>query len=444
MVENFNLTKDTVIKVALTEIILNPELTASVEGKDVVVNYGVNLHNWFDDVESYTDFAIADIGNYILSEPVTKVTLNGYTWTNYDKPQSWIVLNTEKTQPAFVPANSGSKMFVTWRNADGKQNSDCLIRSVSKGGGELLFYCRVANSTSPEVLQVVYSSTTSDLSAFEIVKSYNVNVLSWTEVNVTIPENAKFVGICCASDKGLGLFIDDLAYYTEETVNPIGYELYLDGEKVKDAKVDELTYTFEDLAVGGHKVGVKAIYASGASELVEKTVKISAEAMPVNLNVAVDERTAVLTWNMPEGFTPKSYKVFLDGEQKAENLTEKTYTFSELKNGTYTAAVVAVYETGESEKATVEFIINSHVDVEDFDMAVRSSVYPNPNDGMFYLKAADKGTVEVYAMNGQLVKRVEIPAQGTYSINLQNRAKGLYLMKFATRENTTLFKIVVR
>ena len=446
-----DLVSDTVITIALQEIVLNPELTANIEGKDVVVNYGVNLHNWFDDVESYEDFAIENIGDYILSEPTDKGGIKDVMWTNAGEPQSWIVFNPSNTRPAMsLPAHSGNKMFAAFYNAypqgvEPEANSDYLIRPVSKGGGVFIFYCRAYSNQMPEAFEVVYSSTTADLSAFKTIQAYNnVTVTSWTPVVVNIPEDAKFVGIHCTSIDAFIFVVDDLAYYTEDPANPTAYELYLDGTKVKDAKVDELTYTFQNLEFGEHKVGVKAIYASGSSELVEKTVNVSAEAMPINLNVAVDERTAVLTWNMPEGFTPKSYKVFLDGEQKAENLTEKTYTFSELKNGTYTAAVVAVYETGESEKATVEFIINSHVDVEDFDMAVRSSVYPNPNDGMFYLKAADKGTVEVYAMNGQLVKRVEIPAQGTYSINLQNRAKGLYLMKFATRENTTLFKIVVR
>ncbi|MDE5574604.1 MAG: carboxypeptidase regulatory-like domain-containing protein [Bacteroidales bacterium] len=446
-----NLTQDTVINVSLQEIVLNPELTASVEGKDVVVNYGVNLHNWFDDVESYEDFAIANIGDYILSEPTDKGGIKDVSWTNMGEEQSWIVFNPTKTKPAVnLPAHSGNKMFAAFYNAypqgvEAEANNDYLIRPVSKGGGAFIFYCRAYSNQMPESFEVVYSSTTADLSAFKTVQAYkNVTVTSWTPVAVEIPEDAKFVGIHCTSYDAFIFLVDDLAYYTEDPANPTGYELYLDGTKVKDAKADELTYTFQNLDFGEHKVGVKAIYASGASELVEKTVKISAEAKPVNLNVAVEERTAVLTWNMPEGFAPKSYKVFLGEELKAENLTEKTYTFNDLKNGTYTAAVVAVYESGESEKATVEFIINSHVDVEGFDMAVRSSVYPNPNDGMFYLKAADKGTVEVYAMNGQLVKRVEIPAPGTYSINLQNRAKGLYLMKFATRENTTLFKVVVR
>lgn len=442
-VENFDLVKDTVIKVALTEIIVDPELTACLEGKNVVVNYGVNLHNWFDDVESHTDFAIANIDNYILSEPVTKITLQGYTWTNYNKPQSWIVLNSEKTTPAFFPANSGSKFFMALRNADGTQNNDYLIRSVSKGGGEFVFRYRVANSSYPESFEVVYSSTTADLDAFKVVKGYgNANLLSWTEINVSIPEDARFVGIRCSSDKAVGLLIDDLAYYTEESANPTGYELYLDDTKVKDASVNELTYTFEGLSVGEHKVGVKAVYASGFSELVEKTVTIVAEAAPINLNAAVEEDMAVLTWDIPEGFAPKAYKVYLGEELKAENLTEKAYTFTGLENGEYVAAVVAVYETGESQKETVAFKIET-TGMEALLPIAQVRIYPNPNNGVFYLRTEVAGVVEVYTLTGQKLQQVMVPDAGTYGFNL-NRARGMYLVKFVSGKDTRLLKMVVR
>lgn len=265
---------------------------------------------------------------------------------------------------------------------------------------------------------------------------------SWARGRFQIPADAKFVGIHCNSDNAFGLLVDDLSYQTEDPANPTGYELYLDGTKVATVKADALTYTFKDLSVGEHKVGVKAVFASGTSDLVEQTVNISNEAMPINLKAETSVGQAVLTWEMPAGFTPKNYKVFLNNELKAENLTEKTYTFSDLKNGKYTAAVVAVYETGESEKATVDFEIKG-VDVEDFALA-QVKVYPNPNNGLFYLQTVAAGVAEVYSMNGQLVKRVAVPAEGTYSIDLQNRAKGLYLFRFIGAEKTTLFKMVIR
>lgn len=443
-----DLTKDTVIRVSLEEIILEPELTAAVEGKDVVVNYGVNLHNWSDDVESYEDFAIAGLDPWILSPGVPKGGVQNCEWTNVDEDQSWIVMNPSKTNPALSwAAHSGEKYFASMYRVSQTEteSDDWLVRPVSKGSGVFTFYCRAVSSSYPESFEVVYSTTTSDFSAFKVLPQGSVPSMtntSWARGRFQIPADAKFVGIHCYSDNAFGLLVDDLSYQTEDPANPTGYELYLDGTKVATVKADALTYTFKDLSIGEHKVGVKAVFASGTSDLVEQTVNISNEAMPINLKAETSVGQAVLTWEMPAGFTPKNYKVFLNNELKAENLTEKTYTFSDLKNGKYTAAVVAVYETGESEKATVDFEIKG-VDVEDFAVA-QVKVYPNPNNGLFYLQTVAAGVAEVYSMNGQLVKRVAVPAEGTYSIDLQNRAKGLYLLRFIGVEKTTLFKMVIR
>ena len=443
-----DVTQDTVIEVALQEIIVDPELTAQVEGMDVVVNYGVNLHNWFDDVESYPDFAISGVDPWIINQGTYKYGVQDCNWPNNDQQQSWIVFNPSKTTPALNWAPySGEKYFLSMVSGEGV-NNDYLVRSVTKGGGIFTFFVRAVSSVYPESFEVVYSNTTADFSAFKTLTNGNVaNFASttWARGTFGIPEDAKYIGLRCTSDDAFGLLADNLSYTIENPANPTGYELYLDGEKVADVAADVLTYTFSNLSLGEHKVGVKAVYASGTSKLVEESVKISAEAMPVDLTATVKEDMAVLTWDMPEGFTPQSYKVFLNDEQKVEGLTEKTYTFSELENGKYTAAVLAVYESGESEKATVEFEIKKvDVGTEDFDMAVRSKVYPNPSNGLFYLQAAHQGLVEVYSMTGQMVKRVEIPAAGTYTLDLQNRSNGIYLIKFANGNDMNLFKVVIR
>lgn len=443
------LLKDTTLVIAMEEIILSPELTAAVEGKDVVVDYGVNLHNWLDDAESYEDFAISGFEPWILSPGVKKGGVQGCKWTNYDVEQSWIVLNPSQTRPALSwSAWSGEKYFVSMYRASQTEteSDDWLVRPVTKGGGVFTFYCRAAMSQYPESFDVVYSTTTSDFAEFKVLPEGSIpfmNNPNWTRGRFDIPADARFVGIHCKSDDAFGFLVDDLSYVTEEFVKPVGYELYLDGTKVASVPVDELAYRFTNLSDGEHKVGVKAVFASGYSELVEETVTVSSEAMPVRLKAETSGATAVLSWEMPAGFTPESYKVFLGDEQKAEGLTATTYAFNDLKNGKYTAAVVAVYATGESQKATVDFEIEG-VDVEDFAPTVQAGVYPNPCDGLFYLKAAGQGMAEVYGMNGQLVRRVEVPCAGVYAIDLRNRAKGLYLLRFGNGEDIRLFKLVIR
>lgn len=526
------LTQDTTLNIEMEEFVLEPEMTAAVEGKNVVMNYGVNLHNWEDDVESYENFAISGFNPWIVNNSnADKFVVDGCEWKNSDADQSWIVMNPAQTTPKLSwAAYSGEKYFLAMAaNMTGSRN-DYLVRPVTKGGGVFRFAARVPTSSISESFAVIYSSTTTDSSDFKPVPNGSVSAFtrtSWTELGVKIPEDAKYVGIRYTSNKNkFGFMVDDLTYATEEFANPIGYEIYLDGTKVKDATVSELSYTFANLANGEHTVGVKAIYGSGASEMVTKTVKISSEAMPIRLTATVDEKKAVLNWEMPEGFTPQSYKVFLGEEMKADNLTEMTYTFNDLTPGNYTASVVAVYATGESEKATATFKIDPfgqptglkvkvnkstavltwgkpegltpqsykvflgeevkaegvtettytlsnlasgeytagvvavyktgesekvtvsfmiNVGVEDIVEAVRAMVYPNPNNGLFYLQTNGAGEVEVYNLRGQMVVRKAIAAEGIYEINLQNREKGAYVLRFTGSDRTqTVVKLIVR
>ena len=526
------LTQDTTLNIEMEEFVLEPEMTAAVEGKNVVMNYGVNLHNWVDDVESYENFAIAGFSPWIVNNSnADKFVVDGCEWKNSDADQSWIVMNPAQTTPKLSwAAYSGEKYFLAMAaNMTGSRN-DFLVRPVTKGGGVFRFAARVPTSSISESFAVIYSSTTTDSSDFKPVPNGSVSAFtrtSWTELGVEIPEDAKYVGIRYTNNKNkFGFMVDDLTYATEEFANPIGYEIYLDGTKVKDATVSELSYTFANLANGEHTVGVKAIYGSGASEMVTKTVKISSEAMPIRLTATVDEKKAVLNWEMPEGFTPQSYKVFLGEEMKADNLTEMTYTFNDLTPGNYTASVVAVYATGESEKATATFKIDPfgqptglkvkvnkstavltwgkpegltpqsykvflgeevkaegvtettytlsnlasgeytagvvavyktgesekvtvsfmiNVGVEDIVEAVRAMVYPNPNNGLFYLQTNGAGEVEVYNLRGQMVVRKAVAAEGIYEINLQNREKGAYVLRFTGSDRTqTVVKLIVR
>ena len=449
------LTQDTVVNISLEEFIVNPEIASTVtEGKNVVMNYGVNLHNWEDGAEAYEDFAIANLGPWTMNNGIEKLNLDAakITWKNNKVAQSWIVMNPSKANPDLSgsgdwPAYSGSKYFLAMATTIKKVRHDLLVRPVTKGGGYLSFACRNFLPTVAENFAVVYSSTTADSAEFKPVPNGEVTGFkssSWRYKSVDIPEDAKYVGIRYESESGkYGFMVDDLVYATEEFANPVNYELYLDGEK--KGTTDLLTFTFENLSVGEHTLGVKAIYGSGASEMVTKTVTISSEAAPIRLEAKVDEKTALLTWEMPEGFTPKSYKVFLGEEVKAEGLTEMTYVFNDLTPGNYTAGVVAVYETGESEKATVNFTIVNTEGIEDVLTAVRAMVYPNPNNGLFYLQTNGAGEVEVYNLSGQMVVRKAIAAEGIYEINLQNREKGAYVLRFTGSDRTqTVVKLIVR
>ena len=531
VLDTLYLTQDTTLNVTINENIANPDIaTATVEGKNVLITYGVNLHNWMDDVESYKDFVIDSLSfkPWMINSGVARGGVQGCTWTNSTAAQSWIVMNPSKTSPALGwTAYSGSKYFLALYPSANRY--DLLVRPVTKGGGEFSFMSRVPSSTYKEAFAVVYSNTTADSAAFKPVSGGSIsafNSTTWTSFSAKIPDDAKYVGVRYFANKdNFGLLLDDLNYMADAPAKPVKYELYLDGAKLTEAT--ETSFTFEGLDFGDHTLGVKAIYASGASEMVTKTVTIVKEATPIRLVAGVDELSAVLTWDMPEGFTPTSYKVFLGEELKGENITEKTYTLSGLKAGNYTASVLAVYETGESQKVSVDFTINKLADpinvmvkvvnqnailswkmpegakpqsykvflgdelkaeglttlvytfeglaagnytagvvavyktgesekmtkdfkievtgVEDAMSAVRAMVYPNPNNGLFYLQTNGAGMAEVYSLSGRLMVRKTIAAEGIYEIDLQNRAKGTYVLRFIGKNNAaSIVKLIVR
>ena len=74
------------------------------------------------------------------------------------------------------------------------------------------------------------------------------------------------------------------------------YEVYLDGQL--RGTVSEPVYTFTHLVNGRHVAGVKAIYTSGASAMVEYVFTIQATALPGDVNgdgrVDVDDLNIII------------------------------------------------------------------------------------------------------------------------------------------------------
>ncbi len=270
--------------------------------------------------------------------------------------------------------------------------------------------------------------------------------LYWSLVSVEIPEEAKYIGIRYESEYLYGLQLDDLSYHWDAPANPTGYELYVDGVLAAEVGADATSYTFADLESGEHDLGVVAVYASGKSERVETTVEISDEAMPVDLAVSVevtaDGGKATLTWKAAEGFSPESYKVYLGEELKAENLTETTYVFEGLDNGEYTAAVVAVYATGESEKATKDFEVKGVGNESSVSMA-DAALYPNPSDGHFYISVPKACRMQLYSISGRLLGQ-EVLDAGLKEFDLQSLPAGTYYVRLIAANEAVVLKAVVR
>lgn len=454
-VSDISVAKDSTIKIALQEVIVDPIiLSASVNGKDATLTYGVNAYNWSDDIESYPDFAIENLGEWILLGGGEKGGMQSsdeeaFVWPNMEAEQSFIVYNDNEVMPEPLgwPAYSGERCLLAMYRFDGEANNDYVVRPIQQGGGIFSFYVRGAQS-SDEEYSVVYSTTGAEMDDFKAVEGWEgvMAPLYWSLVSVEIPEEAKYIGIRYESEYLYGLQLDDLSYHWDAPANPTGYELYVDGVLAAEVGADATTYTFADLESGEHDLGVVAVYASGKSERVETTVEISDEAMPVDLAVSVevtaDGGKATLTWKAAEGFSPESYKVYLGEELKAENLTETTYVFEGLDNGEYTAAVVAVYATGESEKATKDFEVKGVGNESSVSMA-DAALYPNPSDGHFYISVPKACRMQLYSISGRLLGQ-EVLDAGLKEFDLQSLPAGTYYVRLIAANEAVVLKAVVR
>lgn len=73
---------------------------------------------------------------------------------------------------------------------------------------------------------------------------------------------------------------------------------------------------------------------------------------------------------------------------------------------------------------------------------VVNSIYPNPSEGMFNISGENIESIEVYDITGKLVMQQQINANNT-TIDLTNKAKGVYTLKSYNGNNVSVSKLIV-
>jgi len=141
------------------------------------------------------------------------------------------------------------------------------------------------------------------------------------------------------------------------------------------------------------------------------TMEVEVPELPMPVNLAVDEEEGLFTWDEPELARQEllEYDVYLDGEYVAT--TEETeYQYEDLEyNETYEAGVVAVYNWGDSEMATVEFtwLVVSADDPITTITELRGN-YPNPfnpdTNISFSLSTPGRVQIEIFNIRGEKVR----------------------------------------
>ena len=256
------------------------------------------LTDIFEDFEGHDDWAINSPGelgwSYIDGDGDETYFSPNYEFPNAGEPMAYIVMNPGAANPdmtsSIIDTHSGERVLVAWSNRHGIDNDDYLISPLLDISGEFVvsFWTRGYWWRYEETLMVGYSTTGKEADDFTwIGDPILVDFDQWEQKTVTIPAGAKYVAIRCVSGTNNYLVaIDDIFIGSPENIPGLdqqapakvagailGYEVYLDGEKVKSTT--ETSHLFEGLGNGSHTAGVTARYASGETAMATVDFEIS-------------------------------------------------------------------------------------------------------------------------------------------------------------------------
>lgn len=240
-----------------------------------------------DDFENHPDFAINSPGEagwqYIDGDgSVTKGFKDGstgewYQFENMFSPMAFIVFNPSAVEPTMekeFQAHSGYKFLACMGGEIA--NDDYLISPALDGNDSFILKFFAFSYDGNDRMEVGYSFN--GMGSEEFVWSTGViNVNSakeWKDYSFEMPAGVRYVAIRCISPSPMIFMIDDVCISSDrekskasaEGLGAHEYEIYLDGEKLATQR--GISYKFNNLPDGKHIAGVKAIYKSGASEII--------------------------------------------------------------------------------------------------------------------------------------------------------------------------------
>jgi len=244
------------------------------------------------------------------------------------------------------------------------------------------------------------------------------------------------------SDYGCVETIDGFNVY--RSVNGADSELLASG-------VADATFTDSDLDDGTYAYYV-TVTVDGVESLGTNVVTLEIEAVvvppaPMNLTLELDGFYGIiLNWDAySKGFD--NYSVYRsvdagDYEMVASNLTENTYSETDLEDALYEYYVtVTVTVDGVESLASdvVSMLITSLNNIE----GTRTSIYPNPASNMINIAAeVTVLNVNIFNQAGQLVKTQNVNSD-SFSQDISELPKGIYMMQLKT-ENTIITKRIIK
>lgn len=265
----------------------------------------------FDDFESHQDFAINSPGqagwSYIDGDgaPTINLTSAGYgdfVHPGMNSPMAYIIYNPALTKPSLkgtIVPYSGDKLLACY-SASHAVNNDYIISPELNSPDDFTFsfyaYSFAASENKYDKMRIGYSFTGKEETDFIWLTQTPIDVEGdyWTMYSYIIPAGTRYVTINCVSENRMLLLIDDIYIGTltednvtsEEGIGYHTYEIYLNGKKI--ATQNKNSYLFTKLQDGNHTAGVKAVYATEATQISTINFEVSGSGVE---NVANEDIT---------------------------------------------------------------------------------------------------------------------------------------------------------
>lgn len=161
-----------------------------------------------------------------------------------------------------------------------------------------------------------------------------------------------------------------------------------------------------------------------------------------NLTLDYDgTETLTATWVKPEQSDPVSYKVYVDNELVADNVTETSFSIPVSRNELHSISVRANYEDMESVLVT-ELIEIVYDDIQETEEA-KVSVFPNPTSGRVVISGDNIEQIEVINILGQKIMSVDVNSQHT-TISMNDYPNGAYILLIKDKYGNTSKSILVK
>jgi hypothetical protein len=230
------------------------------------------------------------------------------------------------------------------------------------------------------------------------------------------------------------LEIGDYYYDTPDKSKAFsGYTVYLDGEEKASGLMQE-TYIFQNVSVGEHTAGVKAVYTSGSSEIVELDFVHNPPTYNVTFTVIRKSNNAPIV----------HANVVIGGESALTN-TSGIASF-ELPGGEYNWIVT---KPGFKDE-TNSVMINDHTEILVQMIGVAGDataqgfmLYPNPTTSSLTITRnnASNATVEIYSNNGVIVNSFEMN-EAVKEISVSELNSGVYFIRVIENKVTTVKRFI--